>query len=76
MPDPHVLQSWEWGEVKAQTEWQAERLALSGPAGDAAFQFLWRRPVERAPWSVAYVPKGPVLDWSKQELVDAYAGGD
>ena len=24
-----------------------------------------------APWSVAYVPKGPVLDWSKLELVDA-----
>lgn len=71
LPDPHVLQSWEWGQVKAQTGWHAEHLALSTPYGAAALQFLWRPPIDGAPLRVAYVPKGPVLDWSNLDLVDA-----
>lgn len=70
-PNPHVLQSWEWGEVKAQTEWCAERLALDCAAGNAAFQFLWRQPLPGAPLRIGYVPKGPALDWSNLDLVDA-----
>ena len=26
LPQPHVLQSWAWGETKAQTGWRAGRL--------------------------------------------------
>lgn len=69
-PAPHVLQSWEWGAIKAQTEWRAERLALETPAGNAAFQFLWRQPVRGAPLRIGYVPKGPALDWTNLDLVD------
>jgi lipid II:glycine glycyltransferase (peptidoglycan interpeptide bridge formation enzyme) len=69
-PAPHVLQSWEWGEIKAQTEWRAERLALETSAGKAAFQFLWRQPVCGAPLRIGYVPKGPALDWTNLDLVD------
>jgi lipid II:glycine glycyltransferase (peptidoglycan interpeptide bridge formation enzyme) len=60
-PPPHVLQSWEWGATKAQTGWQAERLALGG--GQAAFQFLTRQPLPWLPLRIGYVPKGPVVDW-------------
>ena len=73
LPHPHVLQSWEWGELKAQTEWNAERLVIIGEAGGrpiAACQFLWRQLNDRLPLRVAYVPKGPVLDWSDDEAVD------
>lgn len=71
MPAPHVLQSWEWGEIKAQTAWRAERLALDTPYGKAAFQLLWRQPLPVAPVRIGYVPKGPSLDWSNLNLVDA-----
>ncbi|MFN8486463.1 MAG: peptidoglycan bridge formation glycyltransferase FemA/FemB family protein [Caldilineaceae bacterium] len=71
LPAPHVLQSWEWGSIKGQTEWTAERIALSsGQETQAAFQFLWRQPAPHLPLRVGYIPKGPVLDWGKLDLVD------
>lgn len=71
LPNPHVLQSWEWGEVKGQTEWRAERFALcEGQVVKAAFQFLWRQPTPYLPLRIAYVPKGPVVDWTNGDLVD------
>jgi peptidoglycan pentaglycine glycine transferase (the first glycine) len=72
LPDPHVLQSWEWGEVKAQSGWHAERLVVPGAKATpaSAFQFLWRQPVARAALRVAYVPKGPVIDWANAQLVE------
>ncbi len=78
LPLPHVLQSWEWGAVKAQTGWQAERLALRG--GKAAFQFLTRRPLPLLPLRIGYVPKGPIWEWSDRttamaalEAIEAHA---
>jgi lipid II:glycine glycyltransferase (peptidoglycan interpeptide bridge formation enzyme) len=70
LPDPHVLQSFEWGDIKAQTGWQARRYALADPAGAAAFQLLWRQPLANLPLRIAYVPKGPLLDWANLDLVD------
>lgn len=69
LPDPHVLQSWEWGEVKAQTEWTAERLVLDN--GQAAFQFLWRQPLPGLPLRIGYLPKGPLVDWRDERAVTA-----
>ncbi|MCS6826438.1 MAG: peptidoglycan bridge formation glycyltransferase FemA/FemB family protein [Caldilinea sp.] len=70
-PSPHVLQSWEWGEVKAQAGWQAERIVVRSSGAAAAFQFLWREPIPHLPLRVAYIPKGPALDWSDVECVNA-----
>ncbi len=73
LPMPHVLQSWEWGELKAQTGWRAERLRVTDRSGQivAAFQLLLRRPVANAPLHVAYVPKGPLVDWSEAARAEA-----
>jgi lipid II:glycine glycyltransferase (peptidoglycan interpeptide bridge formation enzyme) len=70
IPAPHVLQSWEWGEIKAQTAWRAEPLSLQTSDGIAAFQFLWRQPLPYARVRIGYAPKGPLLDWSNLDLVD------
>ncbi len=64
LPHPHVLQTWEWGEVKSQTGWRPHplRVLLHGhPVGQV---LLLVRPLRPLPLAVGYVPKGPVLDWS------------
>jgi peptidoglycan pentaglycine glycine transferase (the first glycine) len=59
----HVLQSWEWGEVKARTGWESTRLALrAGKDVRAAAQILLRS-LPYGLGRLAYVPKGPVLDY-------------
>ncbi len=64
----HVLQSWTWGAVKAASGWEVERLAVrAGGRLLGIFQFLWRQPLASLPLRVAYVPKGPLLDWSDDE---------
>ena len=71
LPAPHVLQSWEWGAVKSQTGWTAKRLlwreSSESPSRAAASMLL--RSISRLPWGVAYVPKGPLLDWTNPALV-------
>ena len=72
LPQPHVLQSWAWGETKAQTGWRARRLLwqLDGqPVAAAAL--LIRRLNARLPVAVGYIPKGPILDWSDAGLAEA-----
>lgn len=79
MPEPHVLQSWAWSATKAQTGWHAKRLVwgeevvVPGAGGRfapwACAGMLVRRLNARLPLAVAYVSKGPLLDWSDEELV-------
>ncbi len=53
-PEAHLLQTAEWGELKAAFGWDAARLAL----GDCGAQILFRRlPLGL---TIAYLPKGPV----------------
>lgn len=68
-PQGHLLQSWGWGELKAGPNWQPLRLALWDERQGrivAAAQVL-RRTVAHLPprlGHLAYIPKGPVLDWT------------
>jgi lipid II:glycine glycyltransferase (peptidoglycan interpeptide bridge formation enzyme) len=66
LPGAHVLQSWEWGELKSRYGWRAERLAWGG---QAAAQVLTRSALGGA-LRVLYVPRGPLLDWSDTALRD------
>ncbi|MDQ2745358.1 MAG: peptidoglycan bridge formation glycyltransferase FemA/FemB family protein, partial [Chloroflexota bacterium] len=69
-PYGHTLQTWEWGEFKTGTGWEALRLALCDERGiRAAAQVLIRRPLPFGFGKVAYVPKGPVLDYADSTLL-------
>lgn len=65
----HVLQSYQWGEVKAAYGWRPIRLAVEdGGVPMGAAQLL----VRGLPWgAVAYVPRGPLIDFSNSRALDA-----
>ena len=61
------LQTPAWGEVKA--EWRHESIGWFDPAGTqvGAALVLYRR-LPRLKRSLAYLPEGPLLDWSTVDL--------
>ena len=81
LPDPHFLQTYEWGQVKAKYGWQPiylvwdeqgkmkeERNDLSSfifPV-QAACLVLKRTAFRR--FSIFYAPKGPLMDWTNESL--------
>jgi len=70
LPMPHVLQSWEWGLVKRQHNWEPTRLVWMDQEHPVAAAQILRRALPGTPWGVAYVPKGPVLDYTNATLLD------
>lgn len=72
-PYGHFLQSWGWGELKASAGWYPLRFSLYDEQEQqivAAAQVLCRAaphlPLRAG--HLAYIPKGPVLDWSQPLL--------
>jgi peptidoglycan pentaglycine glycine transferase (the first glycine) len=63
-PGGHVLQSWAWGELKAQFGWGVERVV----AEEACAQVLFRA-LPGGLGSLAYVPRGPAADLGDTEGV-------
>ncbi len=76
LPLAHLLQTWEWSQVKASYGWQAmpfvwmdQASATSQPV--AAAMLLKRRfPIGGFARNICvlYVPKGPLMDWNDQVL--------
>jgi peptidoglycan pentaglycine glycine transferase (the first glycine) len=71
LPRDHVLQSWTWAQFKSRWGWTPLPLLLAIPQHSekplAAALVLKRR----LPWlsfSILYVPKGPILDYSDASL--------
>lgn len=74
LPNPHLLQTSEWGELKSIYGWKAQEKIWRGPDGkvNAAAQILKRTmhlPVLGLQLSVLYCPRGPILDWTDHDLV-------
>ena len=71
-PYGHLLQSWGWGELKAIAGWSPLRLLLRDEQqGIVAAAQVLRRTVPNLPLRLghlAYIPKGPVIDWSQPAL--------
>jgi lipid II:glycine glycyltransferase (peptidoglycan interpeptide bridge formation enzyme) len=70
-PNGHILQAWEWGALKERTGWEAVRLALVQKGHmRAAAQVLFRS-LPYGFGTLAYVPRGPVLDYEDPVLFSA-----
>ncbi len=69
LPQPHILQSWLWGEFKTRYRWNVVRWLWRHPGSglpQAAAQVLIQY---RGGLGLGYVPKGPLLDWNQPQLV-------
>jgi len=73
LPGTHLLQTWEWGQLKSAVGW--EPLQQVWRAADGRVQaaaLVLQRSVSlagiRTPLSVLYVPRGPLLDWADADL--------
>lgn len=73
-PAGHLLQTWAWGELKARFGWQAIRLALVEDEHILAGTQVLFRSVLPA-FSIAYVPKGPLVDWTHRPQANAFLTG-
>lgn len=76
-PHGHLLQSWAWGEVKAPSGWQPVRLGLWDQEKQclvAGAQVLRRTAAHVPLWvgHLAYIPKGPLLDWTQPALCTSF----
>jgi lipid II:glycine glycyltransferase (peptidoglycan interpeptide bridge formation enzyme) len=66
-PEGHVLQTTPWAALKAQFGWTAARVALGkGDEIVAGAQVLFRR-LPLGLGRLAYVPKGPLVEWDEAE---------
>ncbi len=66
-PKGHVLQSWEWGRVKAVTGWQPIRIVAEEDGGIVAAVSILKRNLPMGLGCLFYSPRGPVIDMADQE---------
>ncbi len=74
-PDFGLLQSYEWGELKEQQGWQAVRLTVQDQGRIVAGAQMLVKPAARGLVSLAYVPRGPLVDWQDGEVAKLLLDG-
>ncbi|MBN8582564.1 MAG: peptidoglycan bridge formation glycyltransferase FemA/FemB family protein [Anaerolineae bacterium] len=83
LPDPHFLQTYEWGQVKAKYGWVPNyaiwtadgKFTISQTADNwsldtdnyVAAALILKRTAFRC-FSIFYAPKGPLMDWANESL--------
>ncbi|KLU59192.1 lipid II:glycine glycyltransferase [Peptococcaceae bacterium CEB3] len=67
----HILQTWEWGEIKSRTGWRPWRLLVEEDGEIKAAASVLERKLPLVGVPIFYVPRGPVLTWHDRELFDA-----
>ena len=73
LEDTHALQTWQWGQVKAQVGWQSHPLIWRDEDGTVcAGALLLQRSIQTGGFglkmSVMYIPRGPMLDYGNTPL--------
>jgi len=70
-PQAHILQTSPWGDLKAAFGWEVGRVALvEGDQIAAGAQVLYRR-LPAGLGRLAYVPRGPLVDWEDGAMAAA-----
>jgi peptidoglycan pentaglycine glycine transferase (the first glycine) len=67
LPNPHILQSWTWGQFKSRHGWTASRLVFEEAGQVVAAASVLQRKLPRLPVSILYASKGPALDWEDSD---------
>ncbi len=80
LPDPHFLQTYEWGQVKAKYGW-TPYYAIWTEDGKFSVSSNYQLPVTKVVaaalilkrtafrrFSIFYAPKGPLMDWTNESL--------
>jgi lipid II:glycine glycyltransferase (peptidoglycan interpeptide bridge formation enzyme) len=66
----HILQTSPWGVLKSQFGWSDTRVGLTkGGALIAGAQVLFRR-LPGGLGRLAYIPKGPLVDWDEEDQIE------
>ena len=65
-PRGHILQSSQWARLKERFGWQIARVAIEDQDQWRAGAQVLFRPL--GPRTIAYVPKGPIVDWTDVEV--------
>jgi len=73
LPNPHILQSWEWGKFKTKYGWSMHPYLWQDEnrnvlAGAMCLRRYFSLPGLKNTFSVCYVPKGPLLNWKDENL--------
>jgi peptidoglycan pentaglycine glycine transferase (the first glycine) len=73
LPQAHILQTWQWGQVKARLGWKMLPYAWRSAQGElCAAALVLQRTIPSGGFSprlrLFYVPRGPMLDWSNPLL--------
>lgn len=74
-PGGHILQSFEWGELKRRTGWDVVRAVLRGDGETVAAASILERRVPLLGRNMAYCPCGPVVDWADSEVAGQALSG-
>jgi lipid II:glycine glycyltransferase (peptidoglycan interpeptide bridge formation enzyme) len=69
-PKGHILQTWEWGELKAKSGWWPLRLVIEEDNIIIAAISLLKRQLPTRLGSLFYATRGPVLDIERKDVWD------
>ena len=80
LPNPHLLQTWEWAQVKARYRWlplpmvwyASNQLSVTSEQSPLAAAMVLKRTIPVSGFAkkicLLYVPKGPLMDWNDAAL--------
>jgi ubiquinone/menaquinone biosynthesis methyltransferase len=68
LPNAHLLQSWQWGELKRETGWIPTRIVYERDGRPVAAAMIGRRHIPRSPFGLGYCWKGPALAYDDAPL--------
>lgn len=68
-PKGHILQSFEWGEIKAKTGWKPFYLLIENDGQPLAAITILKRMIPVLKKAIFYAPRGPVADLHNEELL-------
>jgi peptidoglycan pentaglycine glycine transferase (the first glycine) len=74
-PHGHILQTWTWGVLKSQFGWTADRVAVTRDDRIVAGALVLFRPLPLRLGTLAYIPKGPLLDFDDDDTTSEVLRG-